>query len=85
MSDEEVITVKVLWSQSNEEVEFKLKKKTPFERVKKALAQRFAVAADSFSMQFDGKRISNESTPKMLEMEDGDQIDAMLEQTGGRH
>jgi hypothetical protein len=36
MSDTpEVIHIKVLWSSTNEEIEFKLKKDTPFSKVKK--------------------------------------------------
>ena len=31
----------------------------------------------------DGERIEESDTPKMKEIEDGDQIDAMMEQEGG--
>jgi small ubiquitin-related modifier len=31
----------------------------------------------------DGEAIKGDQTPKMLELEDGDQIDCMLEQLGG--
>jgi small ubiquitin-related modifier len=31
----------------------------------------------------DGERIDMNATPKMLELDDHDQIDCMLEQTGG--
>jgi small ubiquitin-related modifier len=32
---------------------------------------------------FDGTRINPTQTPKDLDMEDGDSIDAMMEQVGG--
>ena len=31
----------------------------------------------------DGERITNDQTPKFLELEDNDQIDVMLETVGG--
>jgi small ubiquitin-related modifier len=33
---------------------------------------------------YDGDNIGPDQTPKTLEMDDKDQIDCMLEQTGGR-
>jgi small ubiquitin-related modifier len=51
--------------------------------VRKALGQKFGVAEDSFRLLLDGQRVENTQTPKMLEMEDGDQVDAVLEQMGG--
>lgn len=33
---------------------------------------------------FDGQRLRPESSPAELEMEDGDVIDVMIEQLGGR-
>ena len=32
---------------------------------------------------FDGDRIREDQTPEALEMDNGDEIDAMVEQTGG--
>lgn len=37
----------------------------------------------SLRFMLDGERIHEDQTPKMLELEDQDQIDCMLEQTGG--
>ena len=33
---------------------------------------------------YDGDRVQPEHTPEQLGMEDGDEIDAMMKQTGGR-
>jgi len=33
---------------------------------------------------FDGQRVQPDVTPKMLELEENDQIDAMIEAVGGR-
>lgn len=41
------------------------------------------VEFNSIAFLFDGRRLRGEQTPDELEMEDGDEIDAMLHQTGG--
>ena len=46
---------------------------------------RKGIDPQTMRLTFDGIRVTPESTPKMLEMEDGDQIDASLVQTGGYH
>ncbi|KAH9728794.1 Small ubiquitin-related modifier 1 [Citrus sinensis] len=42
-----------------------------------------SVELNSIAFLFDGRRLRGEQTPDELEMEDGDEIDAMLHQTGG--
>jgi small ubiquitin-related modifier len=49
-----------------------------------AYAQKKGVAVNSFRYSFDGNRVRGDDTPKMLEMDDNDQIDVFLEATGGR-
>ena len=46
-------------------------------------ASRKGVQSSSLRFLLDGETIKPEQTPKMLELEDQDQIDCMLEQTGG--
>lgn len=41
------------------------------------------VQANTTRFMFDGERIGEEHTPAALGLEDGDQIDAMVEQLGG--
>ena len=41
------------------------------------------VEPSSLRFNLDGKRLKNDDTPKMLELEDNDQIDVMLETVGG--
>ena len=43
-------------------------------------AQRKAIQVSSLRFLLDGEKISPDSTPKMLELDDQDQIDCMLEQ-----
>jgi small ubiquitin-related modifier len=70
-------------SQAGDETLFKIKKTTKMEKVFNAYAQRKGVQVGSLRFLLDGERVTGEQTPKMLELEDGDQIDAVLEQVGG--
>ena len=46
-------------------------------------AQRKGVQMSSLRFLLDGERIGDDATPKELELDDQDQIDCMLEQSGG--
>mmetsp|Transcript_53425 Transcript_53425/g.130003 ORF Transcript_53425/g.130003 Transcript_53425/m.130003 type:complete len:94 (+) Transcript_53425:1297-1578(+) len=74
------ITVK---SQEGEELQFKVKPETKFKKIFAAYAQNKGIDASAVRFLFDGDSVNPDSTPKMLEMEDGDQIDCLLEQIGG--
>jgi Ubiquitin-2 like Rad60 SUMO-like len=50
------------------------------EKVFNAFATRRGVAVGSLRFLLDGEKIGIDQTPKMLELEDQDQIDCMLEQ-----
>ncbi|EFJ27988.1 hypothetical protein SELMODRAFT_171605 [Selaginella moellendorffii] len=76
------INVKVK-SQDGNEVFFRIKKNTQFRKLMTAYCQRQSVEADAIAFLFDGRRLRADQTPEELEMEDGDEIDAMLHQTGG--
>jgi len=69
--------------QTGEETFFKIKKSTRMQKVFETYAQRKGVQSSSLRFLLDGDRIAPEQTPKMLELDDEDQIDCMLEQTGG--
>ena len=85
MADEkasETITIRVK-DQSGDETFFKVKKTTKMSKVFGAYAQRKGVPKTSLRFLIDGERIDENETPKSLELEDQDQIDCLLEQTGG--
>ena len=46
-------------------------------------ASRKGLSASTLRFLYDGNRIQSNDTPKMLEMEDQDQIDCRIEQSGG--
>ena len=52
-------------------------------KVFEAYATRRGVQVTSLRFLLDGERVLETQTPKMLELEDQDQIDCMLEQSGG--
>ena len=79
---DEQLSIKVV-SQSGDETVFKLKKTTPLKKMMNAYAERQGVSLISMKFLFDGARIQPESTPEQLKMTDGEQIDVVLEQTGG--
>ena len=68
---------------AGEETMFKIKKSTKMSKVFKAYASRKGVEEGSLRFLLDGERISETDTPKMLELEDEDQIDCVLAQVGG--
>lgn len=66
--------------QTGEETFFKIKKSTRMQKVFDTYAQRKGIQASSLRFLLDGEKIGAEQTPKMLELDDQDQIDCMLEQ-----
>ena len=48
-----------------------------------AYCQRQGLSNNQCRFIFDGERIKDDDTPETLEMDNGDEIDVMVEQTGG--
>ena len=46
-------------------------------------SQRKGVNSNSLRFLFDGQRVRGDQTPADIDMDDGDQLDCMLEQQGG--
>eukprot|EP00573_Skeletonema_grethae_P011470 CAMPEP_0201710392 /NCGR_PEP_ID=MMETSP0578-20130828/58607_1 /ASSEMBLY_ACC=CAM_ASM_000663 /TAXON_ID=267565 /ORGANISM="Skeletonema grethea, Strain CCMP 1804" /LENGTH=184 /DNA_ID=CAMNT_0048199423 /DNA_START=67 /DNA_END=621 /DNA_ORIENTATION=+ len=76
------ITIRVK-DQGGEETMFKIKKSTKMKKVFEAYASRKGVDVGALRFLLDGERISETASPKMLELEDEDQIDCVLQQLGG--
>ena len=62
---------------------FKVKKDTKMQKIFEAYGKRRGVHTESLRFMLDGERIEADATPKMLELEDNDQIDVVLRQEGG--
>ncbi|KAI5069915.1 hypothetical protein GOP47_0014258 [Adiantum capillus-veneris] len=69
--------------QDGNEVFFRIKRSTQLRKLMNAYCERQSVDPNSIAFLFDGRRLRAEQTPAELEMEEGDEIDAMLHQTGG--
>ena len=69
-------------SASGREEYFKVMPTTPLERVFDAWSTQVGVCAASVRFLFDGSRVRCDQTPADIGMEDGDQLDCMLEQGG---
>ena len=78
---DETITIRVR-DQTGEETFFKVKRTTKMEKVFNTYAQRKGVNQNSLRFLLDGEKIFPEETPASLDLEDQDQIYAMLEQGG---
>ncbi|XP_024389044.1 small ubiquitin-related modifier 1 [Physcomitrium patens] len=69
--------------QDGGEVFFRIKSTATLRKLMNAYCDRQSVDPSSIAFLFDGRRLRAEQTPAELDMEDGDEIDAMLHQTGG--
>ncbi|XP_076916400.1 small ubiquitin-related modifier 1-like [Bidens hawaiensis] len=69
--------------QDGNEVFFRIKRNTQLKKLMNAYCDRQSLQMNSIAFLFDGRRLQAEQTPEQLEMEEGDEIDAMLHQTGG--
>mmetsp|Transcript_32280 Transcript_32280/g.37900 ORF Transcript_32280/g.37900 Transcript_32280/m.37900 type:complete len:98 (-) Transcript_32280:244-537(-) len=69
--------------QSGDETFFKIKKTTKMGKIFGVYAERKGVQVNSIRFTFDGLRVGPEATPDSIGLEDSDQIDCMIEQTGG--
>ncbi|XVE78101.1 hypothetical protein DITRI_Ditri13aG0116900 [Diplodiscus trichospermus] len=70
-------------SQDGNELFFKIKRSSQLKKLMIAYCDRRSLDLGAVAFLFDGRRIRGEQTPDEMEMEDGDEIDAMLHQTGG--
>ncbi|QPG77324.1 SUMO protein smt3 [Brettanomyces nanus] len=65
------------------EVFFKIKRTTPLKRLMDAFCKRQGKSIESLRFLYEGQRLTADSTPESLDMEDGDLIEAHREQVGG--
>jgi len=70
-------------SQDGHEVHFRVQPTTKFKKIMDSYCSRMAIGSDSVRFLTDGTRITENDTPKSLELESGDMIDVVLQQTGG--
>ena len=64
------------------EVYFKVRKTTPFLKLMNAFCTRQSKSMDSVKFLLNGQRINPTDTPESLDMDEGDTIDVVMQQTG---
>ena len=78
----EQLNIKVK-AQDGTEIFFKIKKSTQLKKLMDAYCQRQGLSGNQCRFIFDGERIKDDDTTLGLEMDNVDEIDVMVEQTGG--
>ncbi|KAJ1957200.1 ubiquitin-like protein [Linderina pennispora] len=81
-TSEDHVNLKVVGPDGSE-VMFKIKRKTKLSKLMQAYCSRSGQTLGSVRFLVDGQRITGDNTPEELDLEDGDSIDAMMEQIGG--
>ena len=81
-ADAQHINIKVK-AQDGTEIFFKIKRSTVLKKLMDAYCTRQGLNNNQCRFIFDGERLKDDDTPDKLEMENGDEIDVMVEQTGG--
>ncbi|XP_064648289.1 small ubiquitin-related modifier-like [Lineus longissimus] len=83
--DKEFINIKCVsqGALTENEVLFRVKLNTAMRKVMKSYSERSGVPESNLRFLFDGRRILEDQTPKLLGFEDGDVIEVYQEQTGG--
>ena len=76
------ITVNVR-NQQGVDTFFRVKRTTPFRKLFNGYANRTGAPIHTIRFLYDGERLDANDTMESAGLEDGDQIDALLEQTGG--
>lgn len=79
----EYIHLRVITSDMNNEVHFKVKFSTALGRLKRSYCSKLGLQVEELRFVFDGHRISDTDTPKDLNMENDDVIEIYQERTGG--
>jgi len=78
----EHLNLKVV-GQDGQVVNFKIKTHTALKKLMSAYCAKAKLAQSTVRFRFDGQPISENDTPRGLDMEDGDTIEVFQQQTGG--
>lgn len=82
-AEDEYIRLRVITSDMTNEVHFRVKSATALGRLKRSYCGKLGYQLEELRFVFDGHRITDEDTPKMLGMINDDVIEIYQERTGG--
>ena len=80
-ADLETINIRVV-AQDGAQVHFKVKTTTQLSKVFDSYCQRQGITRNTVRFVFDGDRLFDTYMPKDIGLEDGDEIDVLVDQTG---
>lgn len=80
---DDYIRLRVITSDLNSEVHFRVKAETPLVRLKRSYCSKLGHQINELRFVFDGHRITDEDTPKNLGMLNDDVIEIYQERSGG--
>ncbi len=83
-SNKNQFTVKVV-AQSGEDVIFKVTPTTKLSKLMDAYLKRSGLEKTSVKFMVDGQRVNDQHSIEEAGIQDGDQIDVVIEQVGGSH
>mmetsp|Transcript_2463 Transcript_2463/g.7807 ORF Transcript_2463/g.7807 Transcript_2463/m.7807 type:complete len:103 (+) Transcript_2463:49-357(+) len=78
----EHVNLKVI-DQHGNEVHFRIRRTTPLRKLMNSYCERQGIDMKSVRFMVDGTFVEDEDTPESLELDDGDIVDTVLQQTGG--
>ncbi|XP_028759589.1 small ubiquitin-related modifier 1-like [Neltuma alba] len=81
--DEKPTIILRIATQDGQTLAFKMKRDNKLIKLLHAFCERKQVSYRFMRFLYHGKRIKGKQTPHLLNMKDGDQIDAMTDQDGG--
>mmetsp|Transcript_52552 Transcript_52552/g.155119 ORF Transcript_52552/g.155119 Transcript_52552/m.155119 type:complete len:84 (+) Transcript_52552:493-744(+) len=70
--------------QTNNSVEFRIKKTTKMQKVLDAYHEQRGAAPSTLRITLDGERVNGKLTAEELDIDDGTTLDAFVEAVGGR-
>lgn len=82
-ASDEHIRIRVITSDTNNEVHFQIKPAQALGRLKRSYCRRLGIQIEELRFVFDGHRITDDDTPQSLGMVNDDIIEIYQERTGG--
>ncbi|KAF0765599.1 small ubiquitin-related modifier-like [Aphis craccivora] len=83
LTSDEYIRLRVITSDLNNEVHFRVKAEVSLVRLKRSYCSKLGYQLNELRFVFDGHRITDEDTPKKLGMINDDVIEIYQERNGG--
>jgi len=83
-SEEDIIVVILKPADDSAQIEVRSKRKTKIEKLINAYAKQKNINPNSLRFYLDGNRLTAQQTLSSANINDGDQIDVMIEQVGGQ-